>query len=60
MPLYHCTQCMHEFEYIKRFKSDDDPLCGWCGAPAYVLEEKTPLEKSMKDMYKIVDKIYRR
>ena len=45
MPYYHCEKCHHEFENI----GDEKPKCGWCGADAYILEEKTPLER-MGDM----------
>ena len=48
MPLYHCSCCHHEFERIP-----DNPLtqlCDWCGAPSYILEEKTPLENMCEDI----------
>lgn len=44
MPYYKCTQCHHEFERIPKYKGATE-LCDWCGAPGYILEEKTPLER---------------
>jgi len=47
MPYWKCSSCHHEFESGKREKV---PLCDWCGAPAYILEEKTPLENMCDDI----------
>lgn len=58
MPYYKCTCCHHEREYIKTFKTDSNPLCDWCGAPMVLLKEKTELEESIKDIYKIVKENY--
>jgi hypothetical protein len=41
MPYLHCTECHHEYEAISK-----DQKCDWCGSKGYVLEEKTPLEKT--------------
>ena len=49
MPYYKCTQCHHEFERIPEYK-DKVELCDWCGAPGYILEEKTPLEIMCDDI----------
>ena len=40
MPIYHCTECDHEWEGCKNHAK-----CDWCGADGYVLEEKAPIEK---------------
>ena len=40
MPLFHCTECHHEWECV-----DKESKCDWCGAPGKVLEDKTPMEK---------------
>ena len=44
MPLYKCCSCHHEFEYIKD-EDEKEPLCDWCNAPTYILQEKANLEK---------------
>lgn len=49
MPLYHCKDCHHEWEEIKRWRM---PKCEWCGGDSYVLEEETPLEKMCNDLDK--------
>lgn len=51
MPYYKCTGCHHEFEHIKTYNTDNDPLCDWCGAPSYILEEKIPLERMWEKKY---------
>lgn len=53
MPHYKCTCCHHEFDYIPYPNEDKIRLCDWCGAPSYILEEKTPLEKMCDDMERI-------
>lgn len=55
MPYYKCTCCHHEFEYIPIFKNKNNPLCDWCGAPSYILEEKIPLEQLSDNMEEIID-----
>ena len=50
MPLYHCSNCHHEFEDINLVEKDgieEYILCNWCGSTVYVLEEETPLEKML-------------
>lgn len=61
MPLYHCSQCHHEFEGVKTTKLTPI-LCDWCGAPSYILEERTPLEKMCDDgiISKLLDKLRRK
>jgi hypothetical protein len=55
MPLYHCVKCHHEWEGIKR--SGLEPICDWCGAHGFILEEKTPLEKMLDEMDRVgIDK----
>lgn len=51
MPHYKCCCCHHEFDYIP-YETEDkrNKLCDWCGAPTYILEEKTPLEKFAIDV----------
>ena len=52
MPLYHCSNCHHEFEDVKivdKKMSEGYILCDWCGSTAYVLEEETPMEKMLSD-----------
>ena len=44
MPHYKCTQCHHEWDAIPRHPGLVE-LCDWCGAPSFILENKTPLEK---------------
>jgi len=46
VPYWGCTKCHHEWEGGR-----DDTVCDWCGAPGEVLEEKTPLEKMLAEMY---------
>lgn len=53
MPYYHCEKCHHEFENI----GDKKPKCGWCGSNAYILEEKTPLEKMGESWNTLLEKI---
>lgn len=43
MPHYKCTNCHHEFDMIP--KNPLTQLCDWCGSPAFILEDKIPLEK---------------
>lgn len=61
MPLFHCNDCHHEFEFIPQFdysvgddwsillKEVERPKCDWCGGDTYVLQDKTPLEKMFDD-----------
>lgn len=49
MPYWKCTSCHHEFENIP-YEGEGVPLCDWCGAPSYILEEKTPLENMCEDI----------
>ena len=51
MPHYKCTQCHHEFDKILDPLDENLVLCDWCSAPAYILEEKTPLEKMCFDEF---------
>lgn len=37
---YKCTQCHYEFEHIKKYKTDPNPLCSLCRAPVYELKIK--------------------
>lgn len=41
MPLFHCTECDHEWEHV----GDKESICDWCGASGKVLEDKTSIEK---------------
>ncbi len=43
MPYLHCLKCHHEWE--GRITS----RCAWCGSKGYVLDEKTPHEKSLDE-----------
>ena len=52
MPHYKCTGCHHEFDRIPDDFDEGPFLCSWCGAPSYILEEKTPLERMCDDMLK--------
>jgi hypothetical protein len=54
MPLFHCTDCHHEWE-----GTDEDYKCEWCGEPGRILEEKTPLEKMTEPetLRRLVDKV---
>jgi len=47
MPLYHCKECHHEWE------GDKEALtCDWCEGEAYVLDETTPLEDLIKEIWR--------
>lgn len=46
MPYLHCNHCHHEWEGSKKSK------CDWCGSSSYILEEQTPLEKTIKAFIK--------
>lgn len=53
MPHYKCSCCHHEFDYIPHpYEEKDMRLCDWCGAPSYILEEETPLEKFARQVEK--------
>jgi len=47
MPLFHCVKCHHEWEGILE---KNNPICDWCGAHGYIIEEKTPFEKMIEDL----------
>lgn len=47
MPLLHCSECHHEWE-----ATNEEEVCDWCGAPGFVLEEKTELERMLEDWFK--------
>lgn len=49
MPLYHCSQCHHEFERYPEYKNKIE-LCDWCSAPGVVIQEKTSLESMVDDI----------
>jgi len=48
MPLLHCNKCHHEWE------GRITARCAWCGAGGYVLEDKTPLEKSIEALLNFI------
>lgn len=49
MPHYKCSSCHHEFDYIPyKTENKEMRLCDWCGAPSYILEKETSLEKMVK------------
>ena len=66
MPLYHCSECHHEWEDSSPEKSvgkacdycKNDPCtcppwtvyCDWCGAEGYILAEKTDFERFMESL----------
>ena len=51
MPLFHCDNCHHEWE-----RAEEDTTCDWCDSEnAYILEEKTPLERTINDIYRLVE-----
>jgi DNA-directed RNA polymerase subunit RPC12/RpoP len=56
MPHYKCTGCHHEFDEISDPLDESYILCDWCGAPSYILEEKTPLEKICDNFEEFVKK----
>ena len=57
MPLLHCSKCHHEWEGLVGSR------CQWCQSIGYILQERTPLEKTLmewiksgeweKDLYKL-------
>lgn len=50
MPYVHCSNCHHEWE-----TTDLDETCSWCKASiGRVLEEETPLEKTIDHFTKII------
>jgi len=49
MPLFKCTKCHHEWE-------GNIDICDWCGAKGKIIEEKTPLEKSIEYLLNSKDK----
>ena len=55
MPYFHCKKCHHEFESYpeKRGTEVIAPKCDWCGEPAYLLEEITPLEQMINEIKKM-------
>ena len=61
MPLFHCSNCHHEFEEVKIVEKDGIEgyvLCDWCGSTAYILEDETPLEKMLSDgVNKLLEKL---
>lgn len=46
MPLYHCYECVHEWEGL------DDDKCDWCGSKGYMLEDETSFERFCKEIVK--------
>lgn len=50
MPHYKCMGCHYEFDYTKTYKTDDNPLCNWCGAPSTILEKETSFDKFCKGL----------
>jgi len=53
MPLLHCKDCHHEFEW------NEIRSCDWCGGDSYVLEEETSFEKFMKILLKDPQKFFK-
>ena len=53
MPYVHCSKCHHEWE-----TTSNTEKCSWCGAPpGQILELETPLEKAIKDMKNLFQKV---
>lgn len=51
MPLLHCVKCHHEWETA--VVEGLAPICDWCGAHGYVLDEETPLENMCAEIEKV-------
>ncbi len=43
MPYFGCTMCHHEWEGVAQHT-----VCDWCGSAGQVLEDETPLEKTVR------------
>jgi hypothetical protein len=52
MPLWHCGRCHHEWEGSK-----EQFQCDWCKADGYVLDTMTELEKLIKRLDKITNRV---
>ena len=50
MPLFHCVKCHHEWEGYGKGLT---PICDWCGAHGFIIEEKTSMELMMDEMEKV-------
>jgi hypothetical protein len=44
MPLYHCTECHHEWEKSGK----EERSCDWCGAPGRMIQAETAFEAFIK------------
>jgi hypothetical protein len=47
MPLYHCTECHHEWEAYGAFAGDK---CAWRRARGYIIQEMTELERMVAEL----------
>lgn len=44
MVIYHCSECHHEWQWVKEESPKDYEKCDWCGAEGYILPESIYFE----------------